>query len=60
MLSYCYVVGWSSRKHEEEETWISDLDTLVKMYVIGDKYEMQGLKREAKERFSVQLHGTER
>ena len=39
-------------KHEDETTWISDLDTLVKMYTIADKYDIQGLKAEAKERFS--------
>ncbi|KAL2048362.1 hypothetical protein N7G274_000273 [Stereocaulon virgatum] len=52
MLSYCYMMGWTSRKHEDETTWISDLDTMVRMYTVGDKYDIQGLKEEAKERFS--------
>jgi hypothetical protein len=46
------MMGWTSGKDESETTWISHLDTLVKMYTIGDKYYIQGLKTEAAERFS--------
>ncbi|MCJ1274935.1 hypothetical protein MMC21_002734 [Puttea exsequens] len=41
-----------------EESWISNLRILVKMYITGDKYDLIGFKKEAIARFEESLDFT--
>ena len=38
-----------------EDQWVSCLYTIVKMYALGDKYDLKRLKHEAEERFTTRL-----
>lgn len=56
MIRYCYMLTWLDNHVPASlgvghDTWISTLDTIVKMYAIGDEYDIQGLKQAAVERF---------
>lgn len=58
MLMYCYTLSWPEdpmESGENEEQWVSPLDTIVRMYALGDKFDLQGLKKEAGERFTAYL-----
>ncbi len=52
MLMYCYMLSWPEFKMDdsmngvwkEEKQWVSCLDTIVKMYALGDKFDIKGLK----------------
>ena len=58
MLMYCYTLHWSETTMESgknEEQWVSRLDTIVRMYGLGVKYDLKGLKLEAGERFTAFL-----
>ena len=58
---YCYMLSWPEFKMDdsmngfgkEDYQWVSCLDTIVKMYALGDKYDLEGLKREAAEKFAT-------
>lgn len=61
MLIYCYKLSWPEFKMkmkepgEREEQWISRLNTIAKMYALGHKLDMKGLKLDAGERFTARL-----
>ena len=52
---YCYILTWPEIEMEEEKQWVSRLDTIVKMYALGDRYRLEGLKQEAAEQFKARL-----
>ncbi len=60
---YCYMLSWPMFKMndgmngiwKEEKQWVSCLDTIVKMYALGDRYDLEGLKKEAAEKFATRL-----
>lgn len=57
---YCYMLTWSEFKMimnvsgKSEGQWLSWLDTIVKMYALGDKSDLRGSKQEAGDK----VHGT--
>lgn len=61
MLIYCYMLSWPELKMKvkdsgkSDEQWVSRLDTIIRMYALGDKFDLQGLKLEAGERFTARL-----
>ena len=57
MISYLYELDYSdgkvtSKRHGDSH-YISPLDTNVKMYAMGEKFGIDGLKQLAKEKFEV-------
>lgn len=56
MLMYCYTISWPKTSMQSEDQWVSRLDTIVRMYALGDKFDLGGLKQEAGERFTDYLH----
>lgn len=59
MLMYCYTLSWpemAMETGEDEAQWISPLDTIVRMYALGEKFDLKGLKQEAEERFTAYLY----
>jgi len=63
MIQYCYSVPWSVGQRifplPGETDWISCLAVLVKMYAIGDKYDLKGLRSVVVERFKRALEWVE-
>ncbi|KAL9067294.1 MAG: hypothetical protein Q9161_006993 [Pseudevernia consocians] len=62
ILIHRYVLSRSELKMDATETfwlvkdqWVSRLYTLVKMYALGDRYDLKGFKQEAEERFKARL-----
>ena len=59
MIRYSYMLNWPATRSADtiagkhEESWVSELDNIIKMYILGDKYDFSGVKKEAAERFTA-------
>lgn len=56
MISHCYCFTYQSLQFDIEESYISPLMTNVKMYALGEKYEIQSLKKAAIRLFDMFLN----
>ena len=56
MVSHCYGFTYQSLQLDNEESYISPLMTNIKMYALGEKYEIQSLKEAATKLFDMFLN----
>lgn len=56
MVSHLYCFTYQSLQLDCEESYISPLMTNIKMYTLGEKYEIQSLKKAAIKQFDMFLN----